>query len=123
MDSIKSLAPRAILFRLDPALETNLSASLREADYTVSHAVNSRGAPISRPSIVFCPSGPAFTAAQTAFPDLPVVIVSRLPDTREWLDALEHGAADYVAAPFESIQMRWILKANSHPALSASTAA
>lgn len=123
MDSITSLAPRAILFCLDPTVETELSVSLREASYTVSHALGYRVPPVSGPSIVFCPSGAAFAAAQAEFPHLPIVIVSRLPDTREWLEALELGAADYVAAPFESVQMRWIFEANCHPALASSAVA
>ena len=42
-------------------------------------------------------------------PDLPVVVVSRSPDARQWLDALDAGAADYCGAPFERIQIRWIV--------------
>ena len=112
MDSTVSSAPRAILFGLDPAIEAELSASLRDASYVVSRSATLPGArkrASGEGGIVFCPRGAAFSAAKTAFPHLPVVIVSRLPDTREWLDALESGASDYVAAPFESIQMRWLL--------------
>lgn len=39
----------------------------------------------------------------------PVVVVTRLPETDDWLDALEAGAADYCSAPFEAVQIRWIL--------------
>lgn len=42
-------------------------------------------------------------------PDLPVVIVSRTPEVSEWLDAIEAGASDYCAAPFETGQIKWIL--------------
>ncbi len=38
-----------------------------------------------------------------------VVVVTRLPETSHWLDALEAGAADYCSAPFEPVQIRWIL--------------
>jgi DNA-binding response OmpR family regulator len=44
-------------------------------------------------------------------PDLPVVVVTRLPDTAKWLDALEAGAADYCCAPFETVQVCWLLSA------------
>jgi DNA-binding NtrC family response regulator len=54
-------------------------------------------------------------------PDLPVVIVSRNPEVSEWLDAIEAGASDYCAAPFESNHIQWILdsalKHHSAPAL------
>jgi DNA-binding response OmpR family regulator len=44
-----------------------------------------------------------------AHPVLPVVVVTRQPEARHWLDALEAGAADYCGAPFEHVQLRWIL--------------
>ena len=46
-----------------------------------------------------------------ARPELPVVVVTRLPETHKWLNALDAGAADYCSAPFESIQVRWIVSA------------
>jgi DNA-binding response OmpR family regulator len=39
----------------------------------------------------------------------PVVVVTRLPETTDWLDSLEAGAADYCSAPFETTQIGWIL--------------
>ena len=41
---------------------------------------------------------------------LPVVVVSRLPEVSEWLDALDAGAADYCAAPFEHQHMSWLIE-------------
>ncbi len=43
-------------------------------------------------------------------PELPVVVVSRTPEVSEWLDAIEAGASDYCAAPFESSHIQWILE-------------
>jgi DNA-binding response OmpR family regulator len=45
----------------------------------------------------------------TSRPDVPLVIVNRHPENSRWLDALELGAADYCGAPFEPVQMRWLL--------------
>jgi DNA-binding response OmpR family regulator len=45
-----------------------------------------------------------------ARPDVPVVIVNRHPENSRWLDALDLGAADYCGAPFEPVQMRWLLE-------------
>jgi len=118
MGSFANPAPRAILFGLEPVVEAELSASLRGAACAVSLSLALSPVPDcasgegTGASIVFCPRGTAFKAARAAFPNLPVVIVSRLPDTHEWLDALELGAADYVAAPFESVHMRWLLEAH-----------
>jgi len=114
------MAPRAVLIGLEPSIETELAASLRSASYAVSHGP---GAPVPRGGgVVFCPRGAVFAEARLMFPDLPVVVVSRLPDTGEWLEALELGAADYIAAPFETVQMRWLWKAQDRSAASAAAA-
>ncbi len=42
-------------------------------------------------------------------PHQPFVVVTRLPDTRAWLDALEAGATDFCAEPIESKQLGWVL--------------
>lgn len=46
-----------------------------------------------------------------AHPSLPIIVVTRQPEARNWLDALDAGAADYCGAPFEHVQVRWILGA------------
>jgi DNA-binding response OmpR family regulator len=48
--------------------------------------------------------------ARRACPGVPFVVVTRLPETSQWLDALEAGATDYCAVPFEHQQIRWILE-------------
>ena len=42
--------------------------------------------------------------------DLPLILVNRLPDNQRWLDALEMGATDYCGAPFEQVQIEWLLE-------------
>jgi DNA-binding NtrC family response regulator len=64
--------------------------------------------------LIFCPADPKhymalLWALRRRKPKLPVVVVSRYPQVSEWLDAIEAGAADYCAAPFESRQVDWIL--------------
>jgi CheY-like chemotaxis protein len=41
-------------------------------------------------------------------PTLPFVVVTRRPETSDWLDALEAGATDYCSAPFEPRQINWL---------------
>ncbi len=41
--------------------------------------------------------------------NVPFIVVNRLPETARWLEALEAGATDYWAAPFERVQLRWLL--------------
>ncbi|HWB95481.1 MAG TPA: hypothetical protein VG672_02230 [Bryobacteraceae bacterium] len=43
-------------------------------------------------------------------PSLPFVVATRLPEVKAWLDALDAGASDYCAAPFEPAQIRWIME-------------
>ena len=47
--------------------------------------------------------------SKTRFGSIPFVVVTRFPETARWLDALEAGATDYWAAPFERTQLRWLL--------------
>ena len=42
--------------------------------------------------------------------DAAVIVVNRLPENSRWLDALEMGAADYCGAPFEDIQIHWLIE-------------
>jgi DNA-binding NtrC family response regulator len=121
LNSSDQSAPRAILLGLEPAIEAELADSLRSASFAVSHGA---GSPVGRGGgLVFCPRGKLFAYAKATFPDLPVIVVSRLPDTSEWLEALELGALDYIAAPFETVQMRWLWKAQTQSAPSACAAA
>ena len=48
-------------------------------------------------------------------PTLPFVVVTRVPETREWLDALEAGATDYCSAPFENRQINWLMESALPP--------
>jgi DNA-binding response OmpR family regulator len=42
---------------------------------------------------------------------LPLIVVTQNPTDGKWLDAIEAGAADYCSAPFEPIQVKWIMEA------------
>ena len=43
-------------------------------------------------------------------PGLPFVVVTRIPETSDWLDALEAGATDYCSAPSEPRHLNWMLQ-------------
>lgn len=43
-------------------------------------------------------------------PELPFVVVTRLPETTAWLDALEAGATDYCSSPFGTRQIQWLME-------------
>jgi DNA-binding NtrC family response regulator len=71
--------------------------------------------------VVFCPAEPEFCTPlletmRAEKPGLPVVAVSQVPEVSAWLNALELGAADYCAPPFEPAQIQWILQSALNPA-------
>jgi hypothetical protein len=95
-------AIRIRIFDLEPEIAADLQTALSSLPVeTVTED----------PQVVFCSVEPKILKrALRRFPRRAVVVVSRLPEVRAWLDALEAGAADYCAAPFESIQLNWILQ-------------
>lgn len=95
--------PRAFLLGLDDSLRNELTDVLKPSLCELTDQAD-------KADIVFCSwQDEAFKEASTRFKRTPVVVVSRLPEVNNWLDALEAGAADYCAAPFESVQMKWLL--------------
>jgi len=57
------------------------------------------------------------------YPYLPFVVVTRLAETSDWLDALEAGATDYCSAPFETRQINWLMETALHRTRTAAAAA
>jgi len=111
---------RIVLFGLDDSLASELRRVLVSQQQTVYSepflAPRECLAVVRRvgAELIFCSSNgkryPDLLQAVSRFnPDLPVVVVSRVPDTGEWLDAIEAGASDYCAAPFETAHIQWIL--------------
>lgn len=112
---------RIVLFGLDDVLASELTDVLSCQRHSVLAepyrspgdcvgAVEQAGA-----DVVFCCSErDKYMALLEAIgrknPELPVIVVSRVPEVSEWLDAIEAGASDYCAAPFETSHIRWILE-------------
>ena len=53
---------------------------------------------------------PLLRHVREARPTLPFVVVTRIPETKEWLNALEAGATDYCSEPIETRQLRWLME-------------
>jgi len=51
-----------------------------------------------------------------ARPTLPFVVVTRIPETKDWLDALQAGATDYCSEPIERRQLQWLMESALPPA-------
>ena len=47
-------------------------------------------------------------------PTMPFIVVTRFPQTSEWLDALEAGATDYFSTPIGTRQLHWMME-RAHP--------
>jgi DNA-binding NtrC family response regulator len=118
--SRRNTSPTRFIFH---ELDESLAAQLREA--TSESAPKFYSARSTREcvalaerlhvDVVFCGSEPVeYRALLDAFKrrglHLPVVVVSRLPEVSEWLDALDAGAVDYCAAPFEHQHMQWLIQ-------------
>jgi DNA-binding NtrC family response regulator len=106
MPGSKSSAKISILGLEAPlAQELADALSANQCEVELSSSVAKAGA-----EMVFCGAEPSvFRKVRRLNPKLPIVVVSRLPKVSDWLDALEAGAADYCAAPFEKIQIRWLV--------------
>src|SRR5271165_3720015 len=53
---------------------------------------------------------PLLMRVREKMPTLPFVVVTRIPKTSEWLDALEAGATDYCSAPIEKLHVQWLME-------------
>lgn len=53
---------------------------------------------------------PLLRRVREARPTLPFIVVTRIPETGDWLNALEAGATDYCSMPIETRQLRWLME-------------
>lgn len=105
---------RVILFQLEPDLAKPLAAALSSAPLRVNtHACD------DVTQLAELKAQWIFTANLTALEQAmgpasasqaKVVVVSRLADTRTYLDAMDRGAHDYCSAPFDRAHLQWVLQ-------------
>ena len=108
---------KILLVGLDPPLAEDLIDVLQQLGQSVQTAAIGSGAlETGDANLVFAVSD-VLSAIRRTRPDLPVVVVSRLPEVNAWLDALEQGATDYCGAPFERKQVGWVLNSLLTPTL------
>ena len=108
---------RILLIGLEPQLSAELSVVLSSDGHTVHQSSHFDAERWDPADLIFCSSKvecfePLQQFVRRNRPGLPIIVVSRCPEVSEWLDAMDNGAADYCAAPFEMSQIRWILESN-----------
>ena len=100
---------KVLLFGLERSLSNELNPVLEQLGQTVQIETSTSGVLEHTDANVVFADGTNLDAVRHQRPELPVVVVSRLPEVSGWLDALEAGASDYCGAPFEPAQLRWVL--------------
>lgn len=104
-----------LLLGLENDMATSLALVLRKIEHEIETADSIESAMRRRGIDVIFADGDSPDYRDTVRrltalrPDIPVVVVNRLPDNARWLDALELGAADYCGAPFEPVQVGWVV--------------
>jgi DNA-binding response OmpR family regulator len=107
---------RIITIGLDPGAAHQLGKALGPGNHQIAHKPKSTVfADVSEADIVFADGDsnyylPLLRQVRASFPAMPFVVVTRIPETSDWLDALEAGATDYCSAPFEPRQMSWLME-------------
>jgi len=111
------LSIRILLYELHEDLLCELRDALISARLVpaIEEEVAPQAIDWSQYDLVFCPATAVMlqqilAAAAGHMKRLCVIAVSRLPDVQEWLDAIELGAIDYFAPPFEQSQVRWLMQ-------------
>ena len=108
---------RILLFELHEGLLCELRDALISARLVpaIEVGVDLEAVDWSQYDLVFCPVAgnilqQVLSVAAGQMKRVLVIAVSRLPEVQEWLDALELGAIDYFAPPFERSQVRWLMQ-------------
>ena len=107
---------RVFFVGVEPAAAAQIARALAVERHQLDQRPGSSGAhELLEADIVFAGGEPVhylslLREVRASRPGLPFVVVTRLPETREWLDALEAGATDYCSAPFEHRQINWLME-------------
>jgi len=104
------------LIGVEQAIAAQISRALAAERHRVEHRPRHIGVrDLQDADIVFAGGEPSQYLALLRLirderPGLPFVVVTRIPETTAWLDALEAGATDYCSLPVESRQIRWLME-------------
>jgi DNA-binding NarL/FixJ family response regulator len=110
-----------VLFGLSEALSADLETALggiagdiEATSLTPEECLES--AKRNSANVFFCgPNAELVRELRRQCPNTVIIAASRIPDTDDWLDAIEAGADDYCAAPFETAQLTSMIASNLCP--------
>lgn len=112
MTTQSSFPVSAALFGLEAEIADELARALRGCCRSVD-TVNPARPPRLAADVIFCPADvDQVKQLKSEYPAASVVVASRHPEVSDWLDALEAGASDYCAAPFEQTHLLWLLESH-----------
>lgn len=123
MSPASNLSPHlnVLLIGLDPATALDLERALPGHYTALTRNLPTNAMAFvallreSRPDLLFCPARHRHLREileKASAERLPVVVVTHYPDAHEWIDAMDAGASDYIASPFQSQQLEWILQSS-----------
>jgi DNA-binding response OmpR family regulator len=101
---------------LDQTLAQQLARALSADQHQISHKQkNVLSDDLIHADLIFANGErkqylPILRMIRETHPALPFVVVTRVPETSDWLDALEAGATDYCSSPFDSRHMSWLME-------------
>lgn len=106
---------KVVLISVEPVAAEHIRRTLAERHQIENKLDSVAVAELAEADIVFAGGEPAqylslLALVRAARPDLPFVVVTRLPETGQWLDALEAGATDYCSVPVETRQIQWMME-------------
>jgi DNA-binding response OmpR family regulator len=106
---------RIFLIGLEPAVAARIGEVLtRETHRVEQRSEDIDTSELMTADIIFaCGEGSRYLTVLRRVRNLrlrvPFFVAARIPSTIDWLNALEAGATDYCASPFEPHQLQWLI--------------
>jgi DNA-binding NtrC family response regulator len=106
---------KIVLIGLEPAAAANLPRTCRRSPPDRAATADTLIRKLGNADIVFAGGEPShymplLKRVRKERPALPFVVVTRIAETNEWLDAIEAGATDYCSVPIEKRQLHWLIE-------------
>jgi len=111
-----SIVAKIVLIGLEQAAGAQICSALAVDDHQIEHQRQDVAIrKLLDADIVFAGGDaacymPLLSRIREARPTLPFIVVTRIPETTEWINALEAGATDYCSVPIEARQLQWLME-------------